>query len=675
MLISRILYLQINHAAWEKIGMEERVFFQRVVADRGNILAEDGTILATSVPYYRVAIDPMLIDTTQFPAFDDSLKVLSYQLFDLIGRKEAVKDTTIDSLFYYKRIRTALAKKDRHLYVSKKILNYKEFNLIKTFPILNRKRKEGGGMIVEKLNNKRFYPYGEMAQATLGIVSQDTAGVRGIEFSYNKILRGKDGYFLAQKVAGGSYVPLTEYGDADADDGYDIVTTLDVDLQDIVEKAVENGVIISQAKSGTAILMETATGKIKAIANYPEVYNYGIAGLIEPGSTFKLASVLAALEEHVIDLKDTVDTGDGKLTLGDKEITDSHPYGKLTYEGVLAKSSNVGIAKVTMQGFNHQPKKFIEYLERFGFNEPANKQMKGEPSPKMNRPGDAMWSGSALPSMSIGYSIQVTPLQVLTFYNAIANGGKRIKPYLVSHIRDNSTLIENLTPALEEKQICSFVNAEKAKKMLKAVVAYGTADNINDTEFVIAGKTGTARKIVNGQYVARYRASFVGFFPADKPLYTCYVMVDEPGVGSFYGADVAAPIFKSIATQVYNLNQKVTDKLVKISPEPITTPAAKIMRRETAEKLYPKLEVETSNIPKEGEWLATRNSKHQINFRQFKAAGRMPDVRGMSARDALSLLEQMNLKVRVSGIGRVTRQSLAPGTKIGGGGYVTIFLD
>lgn len=678
LLVSRIVYLQLNSAQWDSINKEERISMQKLSADRGNILAENGTILATSLPFYKLAIDPLLLDTTQIPQFNDSLKVLSKKIYLLLGKREGEKDTTLrmDSMFYYKRIREAMKQKDRHLYVVSRILNYREYNAMITFPILNRKRKNGGANIVERFNNKRFYPYGDVAKVTLGTMAEDSAGLRGIEYSFNDELKGKDGFFLAARVPGGHYVPIDDFGNAETEDGYDVVTTLDVDFQDIAERAVEKAVLASQAKAGVAILMEVETGKVKAIVNYPETYNYAISGLIEPGSTFKLVSALAALEEKVVDIDDSVDTGSGAIRIEDREFKDDHPIGKVPYRTIFAKSSNVGISLVTQKGFGNNPKKFIEYVEKFGFKSPAIRQMKGEPHPIVLKPGTDLWSKSALPSMSIGYSVKVTPMQLLSFYNAVANGGKWVEPYLIKEIRNNASLIRKVEPRQEYRQICSFANVQKAKTLMEGVVEYGTAKNIKGTAFKICGKTGTARKVINGQYVSKYRASFVGFFPADKPVYSCIVMIDEPEAGSYYGADVAAPVFKEIAEKVYTLDKKVLGTLTDISVEPKKKPAAKIMRTESAKEIYEEMDVETSPVPN-SEWAASTGSEgHQINLKEFnKASGIIPDVRGASARDALSLLESMGVKVYVSGVGKVKRQSLSPGTKIVRGTGITLFMD
>ncbi|MFN0202578.1 MAG: penicillin-binding protein [Bacteroidia bacterium] len=668
----RIATLQFNSDKWNKIGEEDRIFFTKEVADRGNILADDGTILATSMPFYKVAIDPSQIDTTKFEKFDDSLKVLSQKLYLYFGKQ--ANDSTIDSVFYYRKIREAISKGDRHLYLTRKTVNYKEFKLMKTWAILNRTRKEGGALIVEKFNNKRFYPYGEMGRATLGTVANDTMGIRGIEHSYNRVLRGRDGYYLAQRIAGNKMLPIDQYGKEASEDGLDVLTTLDVDLQDIAETALRKGVITAQAKSGTAILMEVSTGKIKAIANYPETYNYAIANLIEPGSTFKLVSALAALEEKVIDTDDTVDTGNGTIKIGDKTINDSYGHGKISFNEVFALSSNVGVAKVITKGFEKNPKRFIHYVEKFGFSKPSNEQIKGEPKPELIRPGDKLWSGATLPSMSIGYSVRVTPLQMLAFYNAVANRGKLVKPYFIAQVRDNSSIIQDFTPAKSNEQICSIANLEKVKKMMMGVVEFGTAKNIKDMPFKVAGKTGTARKFMNGAYVSRYQASFVGFFPADNPQYTCFVMIDEPSAGEIYGADVAAPIFKEIAEQAHALNRDMSTQLVKLNHAPFQPPTPKVLRAKSAEVFYKEMGVTTSNIPKV-DWVASRSDGHQVNVKEFKKRGIIPDVTGMSARDAVNLLEEMGIKVSVEGVGKVRRQSLLAGTKIRDGMAVWLYLD
>lgn len=667
-IVLRVFALQVNHDRWVKKEIEEQVIFKKVVADRGNILSEKGAIMAASLPFYKIGLDPTLIDTTQIESFTDSVMELSIKLahkFDWENK---------DTMLYYNKIKKALAMHDRHVYLTRKTLDHKTLQQVKTWPILNMGRYKGG-FIIEKIHNKRYYPYGDLAKITLGRIVNDTLGIRGIEHSYNSELRGRDGFMLMQKIAGDHYIPLAQYGEEPSDDGLDVQTTLDVDLQDIVERALERGVEKHKAKFGTAILMEVSTGKIKAIANYPEYYNYGVARSVEPGSTMKLAAALAAMEEGIISPGDTVDTGDGVIQYDDKEIKDGAAYGRISFEQCFAKSSNVCLSKVIHEGFGDTPNKYHQYLDRFGLTEPVNEQLKGEPNPVVIRPGDKHWNITTLPSMAIGYSMKVTPLQMAAFYNAVANEGVWMRPWIVKEVRDNAKVLASYGPEAAQTRICADSTIDDVRQLLTAVVDYGTAKNIKGTPFKIAGKTGTARKSIKGKYRNLHQASFGGYFPADNPSYTLYVMVDEPSNGAISGAKVAAPIFKEIAEQVYKMDLRLSESIVKRTERPNKIPAPKAISSSSAKEIYPALNISSSGIP-DGDWLKTNSNGHQVNFQAMALKeNRVPDVRGMSARDAINLLERSGLQVRVRGNGRVKRQSLQAGYIIGKRrNTVTIFL-
>ncbi len=687
LILLRVMALQLNSDEWLKREMEEKVFFKKVVADRGTIHAEDGRILAASLPFYRIGMDPTVVDTASFLNFQDSLWALASHLANHFGEIEARVDTLeftdstlvtqkydyIDTLLYYNRIHGAMMRGDRHIYLTRKKLNFKELKMVQAWPILRLGRLQGG-LVVEKLHNERFYPYNEMAQITLGRVFNDTLGIRGIEASYNDELRGKDGYILAQKIAGKSYIPLDQYGEDHSIDGKDIVTTLDVDLQDVVEKALKRGVEGNLAKSGTAILLEVGTGKIKAIANWPETYNHGFATLIEPGSTFKMISATAAMEDDLIDLCDTVDTGNGTFELDEFVIRDAAAYGLLAFEDVIAYSSNVGMAKVTQELFGKMPDRFVWHLGNFGFFGPASEQIKGEPSPIVIKPGDKLWNITTTPSMGIGYSIQVTPLQMATFYNGLANKGRLMRPWLVKEIRDNSRIVASFGPQVLNERMCSEWTAIKARELMEGVVERGTAARaLKGLPFQVAGKTGTARKTRNGQYVNLHRASFGGFFPSENPRYTLFVMIDEPANGEIGGGSVAAPVFRQIAEQVYTMDQELSRPPTKKDERPNSQPAVRLVNAKSAVTVYRELGVETSGVP-EAEWLRTESNGHQINLREFKHAENViPNLKGMTTRDAVHLLEKMGVAVDVKGFGRVRRQSLLPGYRIGKDAAITLF--
>lgn len=673
LILFRVSSLQLNKAEWTRMEVEKKVFFKKVIADRGNILAEDGTILATSLPFYQIGMDPSVIDTTYFENFTDSLSILSNKLIDYFegGQRDSTDSL---GLKHYHRVMGALAKGRQYVGLIRKPINYQQLQMIKEWPILNAGRLKGG-FVVDKIHNKRFFPFEKMGRITLGLLKDDTLGIRGIEYSYNKELRGKDGFFLAQKIAGGSYIPLDKYGSEDAVDGKDIVTTLDVNLQDIVETSVKKAVEKHEAKFGTAILIEVNTGKIKAIANYPEEYNHAIATQIEPGSTFKLASAVALLDKGVVKATDTIDTGQGFIEFDDKKIRDDFAYGKIPFSTVLAKSSNVGISKTVNHYFKDSINQFYTYLDNFGFKGPINSQIDGEPAPKIIRKKDEGWNLATLPSMSIGYSLNVTPLQMAAFYNAIANDGRLMQPYLVKEIRDNSKVIQSYSPVVLNKQVCKKETAQKVKELLRGVVDFGTAKNIKDSRVLLAGKTGTARKIVDGEYQQIHQASFAGFFPADNPRYTCYVLIDEPSAGEIYGSQVAAPIFKEIAEQVYAMDVNLSEEPKLDSGKTVETPLLYVMSRASAEQVYRGLGEELGTL--EGnKWVhVARDTGNQVILAPCEPQpNRIPDVRGMSAREALVLLERMGVLVRLKGHGHVKRQSLLPGYKIGKRTTITLFL-
>ncbi len=672
----RIMALQFNKSTWVRKEMDQQVFFKKVMADRGNIVAEDGTPLATSLPFYRLAMDPTVLDTSSWESFADSL----YQLSVLIATQveaESPQDTTIDSLRVYREVKEALATGDRHIYLTRKKLNFLELGEAESWPIINRGRFQGG-LVVEKFNNERYYPMGDLARITLGRLVDDTVAIRGIEYSFNQDLRGRDGYILAQKVVGGSYVPLNDYGNDGAVDGYDVVTTLDVDMQDVVEKALARGVEKHYAQYGVAILMEVETGKIKAIANYPETYNHAIATSIEPGSTFKTASAIALIEDSLISAQDTVDTGDGKIMFDDKEITDNgHVWGNISFEKVFAHSSNVGVSKTIFKHYYEEPEKFMDHLKNFGFFELANLQIKGEPKPRIIGPDDEDWTIATLPSLSYGYSLEVTPLQMATFYNGLANGGRLMRPWLVKEIRDNSHLVSQYGPAVINEEMCSPQTADAVRGLMEAVVDYGTAKRaFYNMPFQVAGKTGTARKTKAGVgYVRKYRASFGGFFPSEKPRFTLYVMVDEPDGGYSSGGSVAAPIFREIAQEVYRMDQRLARPPQNPSGKPTQKPVVKAVYAQSAQTIYPELGLSTSGAPN-SDWYQATSNGHEIRFESMDLPeGRIPNLKGMTGRDALLLLESLGLDVIIQGTGRVRRQSLLPGYKYSPESTITLFLS
>ncbi|RMG60792.1 MAG: penicillin-binding protein 2, partial [Bacteroidetes bacterium] len=599
-IILRISVVQLQKGKWVQKEIEEQVFFKKLVADRGNILAEDGTIMATSLPFYRLAMDPTVLDTNRWIGFQDSLWQLAVNLTNYVDPPEER-----DTLRYVNLVMEAIRSGDRHIYLTRRKFNFKEMEMVRQWPILRWGRYDGG-IVVEKFHNERFYPMEDLARITLGRLIDDTLALRGIEYSFQGDLRGRDGYILAQKVVGGSYVPLDQYGEEAAQDGYDVITTLNVDMQDIVERALARGVTQHYAKYGTAVLMDVETGKILALANYPETYNHAVATQIEPGSTFKIASALALMEDGYVEICDTIDTGNGTVMYDDKEVTDNGvAYGEIDFERVIAYSSNVGISKTVNEYYAGQPEVYIQHLRNFGFGDIMNRQLQGEPMPDIIEPDEEEWTIATLPSLSYGYSLRVTPLQMAAFYNGIANGGRLMRPWLVKEIRDDARIIRAYEPDVINPQMANEESIVKVKELLKAVVDYGTASRaFRGMPFEVAGKTGTARKTQRGVgYVRKYRASFGGFFPADNPRFSLYVMVDEPEGGHTSGGTVAAPIFRDIAEGVYRLDLGLAQPPALADERPRAKPAPRRVHLAKAQQVYQALDITTSLWPDSTDWV------------------------------------------------------------------------
>ena len=437
---------------------------------------------------------------------------------------------------------------------------------IKALPIFREEGQYKGGMVAE-LENRRILPNNDIAARTIGYLNQGNEGNEvGMEGAFDKDLAGKNGVAVKQRLTGGDWITVDGPNSVESRDGNDVVTTLDIDLQDVATTALIKQLLKNDADHGCAVLMEVATGDIKAITNlelgkdgnYYETYNYAIGESTEPGSTFKLPVLMAALEDGVIDTGDIVDTGTGSVKFYNKIIRDTKEggNGKITVKQVFEKSSNVGTSKIIYEHYKDNPKEFVNRLYAMRLNEKLNIQLKGEGTPLIRYPGDKLWSGLSLPMMSHGYEVQMTPLQILTFYNAVANDGRMMRPRFVTAILRNGSVIKSFDPEIIINSIASRSTIRKARKMMEGVVETGTATNLKNANYKIAGKTGTAQ-IAKDKYGYRqdarisYQASFVGYFPAENPLYSCIVVVNAPSTGVYYGNLVAGTVFKEISDKVY----------------------------------------------------------------------------------------------------------------------------
>jgi cell division protein FtsI (penicillin-binding protein 3) len=665
-ILVRILILQyVQRGKWA--DMSEKYVFKtaEMTANRGDILTSDDRLLASSVPYYTIYMDTRssgMLSAT----WSDGINGLSAGLAQLLGERSASGWKSV--------ITEARKKGDRYFLIQRKV-DYEKLKKVKELPIFREGQYKGG--MVAQAENKRIMPGGELAARTIGYLNLGSEGNEvGIEGAFDKDLAGKNGVAVKQRLTGGDWITVEGPNSVESRDGNDVVTTLDLDLQDVASTALLSQLRKNDADHGCVVLMEVSTGNIKAIANlglqsdgdYHETYNYAVGESSEPGSTFKLPSLMAALEDGVIDTSDLVDTGTGTVKFYDKIIKDTKAHGIITVKQVFEESSNVGTSKLIYEHYKDRPKDFVNRLYAMRLNKPLDLQIKGEGEPLIRYPGDKLWSGVSLPMMSHGYEVQLTPLQILTFYNAVANDGKMVRPLFVTAIMRNGNIIKSYDPEVIINSIASRSTIRKAKKMMEGVVERGTATNLKNPNYKIAGKTGTAQ-IARNKYGYKnndrvsYQASFVGYFPAENPLYSCIVVVNAPSNGVYFGNVVAGTVFKEISDKVYatrffrNYNPENKDDIKPSAPD-----AGNGYRADINEVLK-NLDVRYRRTA-DDEWVATRESGDTVSLAGLKMQpGLVPDVRGMSLRDAVYLLENKGLRVKISGKGKVLRQSPEHGAR------------
>ncbi|MBK9762204.1 MAG: transpeptidase family protein [Flavobacteriales bacterium] len=609
--------------------------------------------------------------------FRSKVDSLSVRLADLF------KDRTASE---YKRDLTDARYRKERYYLVKRNVDHTQVQVLRTFPLFDLGRYRGG-LVTEK-RTVRMRPFGRLASRSVGYVLRDSSKV-GLEGGYDQWLRGVTGRRLERRLTGGVWMPIDNGDGVDPKPGSDIHTTIDMNLQDVADAALEDQLRKHGAQYGTLVVMEVATGYIKAICNltrkdssYVADLNYAISQSTEPGSTFKLASLMVGLDDGLIKATDTVDTQKGQVRFRDRIMRDSHEggYGRITVQRAFELSSNTGISLAITKAYEKDPKRFVDGLRRMGLANRTDIMIPGEATPTMRNPGEKGWSGVSLPWMSIGYEVALTPLQVLTFYNAVANNGRLMQPQFVDHVSRNGKTTERFEPKELNPAICSKATLDIVHGFLQGVVDSGTATNLKNAHFAIAGKTGTAQIARNGSYKSEglsYQASFVGYFPADAPKYSCIVVVNGPTMSGYYGNVVAGPIFQNIADKIYSnrleMQQDVLLAEVKGPRTPITLSGHTGDIRRAMEGLNIPVIVEG-----EGEWTSTAAGDTAVVLSArgipTMAMDRVPNVLGMGLRDALYILENRGLRVRFQGNGMVRKQSLSPGTKAPTGSTITIEL-
>lgn len=674
----KIAVVQVREGEkWRAKAEQVNFQYREVPATRGNIYATDGSLLATSLPFYRVAIDPTMAKDSKFKSGIDSL---ARNLAGFYKDKSATA--------YKRMIQDARGDKKRFLILNRKQIGYQDMQKMTAWPIF-REGRLGGGVIFEKVE-KRYRPFNSLASRTVGFLNEDDYGA-GIEYSFNNYLKGKDGKALFQRLAGGIWKPVFDAEDIKPDNGYDVFTTLDVNIQDVAETALRRQLTDRNAAFGSVIVMEVKTGHIKAMSNlqrnksglgYSESYNYAVGdiGNTEPGSTFKLVSMLALLEENKISLNETIETGNGAHRFYNQTMYDAKNggYGTITIREAFEKSSNVAISKLVDMHFGSSPSKFMAYMDKAGIAEPFDLQLTGEGKPFFKKPGSKTWYGTSLPWISIGYESKVNPIHTLALYNAVANNGVMMKPLFVKAVGRGNTLMEKFEPQVLRKQIASEKTIKHLQELLEGVVLRGTARNILNDNYKIAGKTGTAQKIVNGKYTETYYTSFAGYFPADRPKYSMIIVIDSPKGIAAYGGDVSAPVFKEIADRIYALDMELNpvdqSKIYMAENQISKMPYISAGKGEELQGIFDELGIKVKS-PSTEDWvkasLISENFDLRINETEKPT---VPDVSGMPLRDALFVLENKGLKVNYSGKGRVVEQSLAPGTQLSPNATINLVL-
>ena len=686
MIVGKILYLQYGPKSGRLRSEGTTITYERVAmeADRGDILACDGRILATSVPEYEVRMDFAangLVDSIFLRDVDS----LAYCLSDFFGdkSKSAYKLKLINA-FRERR-------KNRYVLLSPRRVNHLEIKEIARFPIFRLGQNRGG--FIAKQTSRRLLPHGDMAKRTIGMVNQTGTKV-GIEGAFDSVLHGIDGNVLMQRISGTFRVPVPDEMNVDPVDGIDVVTTLDVDIQDVAEKALREQLETMQADWGTAILMEVSTGEIRAITNLTrkgegnivEDYNYAIGMNMEPGSTQKLASLITLLDDAGASLDETYDTGDGRIVIGRAKVVDSHACGLLTLKGVFEKSSNVGFAMAVNKYYRDDPKRFVDHLCKMGLDQPLGLQIAGEQKPVIRKPGDKWWDGTTLTMMSYGYALRLTPLKTLTFYNAVANGGKMVSPLLVKELRQYGQTLRTFGARTMVSSIASRETLEEVREAMRGVVEEGTARRMRSRYYSVGGKTGTAQ-IAMGRsgYTDRnggrhYLGTFVGYFPEDDPKYSCLVAVktyNAPGHRRYYyGGTVAGPVFKAIADRVYAKNTAWQKPVSETGDKSAKKPFVKAGRVEQMREVGYRFDIPYEGRRREKPWkeLASIDSAGAVYTEYDERGGKVPCVVGMGLKDAIYLLERQGMIVSFSGAGTVLSQSVPAGSKARRGQTVSLIL-
>ena len=677
----------VEKEKWEKVAESQKRPNRLILPGRGNIYSSDGKLMATSVPRYYTYID-FRADGFSVDTFRNSKVNGVDSLSVYLSRK--FKNRTPAG--YKAHLLRGLNSKSRQFPVYEGRASYIDLKEMKKFPFLRLSRYKSGFYTKEMVQRQK--PFGTLASRTIGDIYGEieaggvTKGKNGLELQYDSLLRGEPGVSSVRRVGGG----WTNVVEIEPVDGMDIRTTIDINIQDITEKSLVDMLKKIDAESGTAVVMEVATGEVKAITNmgriregaYAETKNHAVADEIEPGSTFKVASMMVALEDGICQPSDTVDVGKGIYMYKGARMTDHNMnkggYGRISAEQAIWYSSNIGVAKIILKGYEKNPTKYVEGLYKLGLTIPLNLEIPGAGRAKIRMPNDTTlyWSKTTLPWMSFGYETQIPPIYTLTFFNAIANGGKMVRPMFTKEIMHNGKTVQSFSTEVLKSSICSDETLEIIKDMLLGVVEKGTGKAVHSDIIRIAGKTGTAQIASGGVYrTSGHQVAFCGYFPADEPKYSCIVVIRRPRIGYPSGGTMSGGVVKAIAEKVYASHMSFDVRDMERDSLAVILPAAKNGNLEALENVLDKLDVSVNTDSLETKWVVAKREEgeEELHLRDLAIReGLVPNVIGMGAKDAVFLLESAGLRVVLDGMGRVSAQSMGAGTRIAKGQSIRLTL-
>ena len=668
--LGRVFYIQhIQGKYWRALSDSLHQKYVDLSAERGTIYSEDGNMLSTSVPFFNIYIDFDAdgLREKNGKRFRENLDSLSLCLANLFKDQSAAS--------YRKQLLQGYKSDDRY-YLLQRNLNFDQYKRLRDFPLVRLGRNKSG--FITDASSKRLNPFGLLANRTIGL-SRDNAQNVGLERTYDSLLRGENGRRLVRYLNAGTYIPVEGY-EIDPENGKDIITTIDVNTQDIAENALLSMMVENECEHGTCIVMETATGKIKAMANlgrqpdgsYWEDLNYAIRAS-EPGSTFKLATLMSLLEDHEVHLTDHLNIEGGTWKIGTRTVHDAErqEISDVTVEQAFEHSSNVGMAKLVVAHYSQHPQQFVDHLKKLKLNQTTGIDLAGETSPIIKSPKSRTWSASTLPWMAFGYEVLISPLQTLTLYNAVANNGKMMKPYLVNSVQYAGGADREIQPVVMIDKICSDETLTELKTCLEGVCIKGTAKSaFKNTFYPVAGKTGTAL-VANGNrgYADHiYQSSFAGYFPANNPRYTCIVVIkNKPFAKKYLGAAVAGPVFREVADKLMSMEALAPDSLQLASYTGLlkkdSTAYYYAGSTDEIKNIFYTLKMPYADSSRDNKWSGVyRQNSQPVVKAKTEEMKKVPDVKGMGLKDALYLLESRDLKVIPRGSGKVKQQSIPAGT-------------